>query len=457
MTIYAGPSIPGKDMVISLDIANPRCYRADKNILNPGTWINGTTGSQTGFSQNGTTAENVRILAEDPFGNNSVIWECQPAGDDSSDGGWNTSLFDIDHTKMYRFSVWVNRNVLGTTGRFYLGLNGYNSAGSNIGVLLRSSGSNQTNPYFYISSDPPTSSELPVGEWILAAAHVWPSDAGTGSVFTDTGLYKVDGTKMASVPGDFVWRTDGGRARHRAYLFYCEDPTARQRFVYPRVDLCDGTEPSIEDLLKNRTNGLYLYNQSGDSDGVIINGASFITDSTGGLSFDGSNDYVNFKYSAQTMDFSLAQTICMWLRPATGANSTRRNPYNQAYGGSGTITHETNGTINYYFGTNGGDSTPYSSLNSVFIVSPNETAFIAVTRDQNTNTCKWYKNGKLINTGAAGGYATTTNSTNDILIGDGYTSPFIGNIYMCNVYNTALSEEEIYLSFISSRNRFGLK
>ena len=53
----------------------------------------------------------------------------------------------------------------------------------------------------------------------------------------------------------------------------------------------------------------------------------------------------------------------MWVKPYNF--SARRNFYDRAYGGEGTITQETNGALTYFWGTNGGNSTPYQGFNSV--------------------------------------------------------------------------------------------
>ena len=195
---------------------------------------------------------------------------------------------------------------------------------------------------------------------------------------------------------------------------------------------------------------------SGGNNGTLTNGPTFNSSDGGSIVFDGVDDYVNISFNDLTMDFSLGQTICMWIKPTTGSNTARRNPYNQAYGGSGTLTHEPNGTINYYFGTNGGNSTPYVGRNSVFTVVANETAFISVTRDQTTNICNWYKNGVLFVTANAGGYVATANGTSPIWIGSGYAGRFLGNIYDCRVYNRALSETEILQNYNAQKSRFGL-
>jgi len=199
--------------------------------------------------------------------------------------------------------------------------------------------------------------------------------------------------------------------------------------------------------------GLFDLSRNGNN-GTTTTGLTYSNTNYGTLSFDGSVDSVTIPYNSNTMDFSEAQTICMWLKPGTGADSLRRNPYNQAYGGSGTITHEPAGTINYYFGTNGGNGNPYVGRNSSFTVEPNELAFIAVTRGQTQNECNWYKNGALETELNAGGYSAVTNSTSNIIIGDGYTNNFIGDIYYVAVYNTFKTSEEISQIYDSTKSRF---
>ena len=155
------------------------------------------------------------------------------------DGGWNTPTFSIDNSKLYRFSVWVKRNET-NNGRFYLGCRGYGSAS---GVLSRSNGNNYTNPYFYSNV-----TGITPGRWELIVGHVWPAGSGTGSMHSESGRYTVDG-KYANISTDFVWRPETTTSLHRSYLFYTTNTAQRQWWVYPRVDVVDGTEPSIQELL----------------------------------------------------------------------------------------------------------------------------------------------------------------------------------------------------------------
>jgi hypothetical protein len=190
--------------------------------------------------------------------------------------------------------------------------------------------------------------------------------------------------------------------------------------------------------------------------GVLTNGPVLQYPYGGGVYFDGTNDYVDVPYSS-TMDFSLAQTICMWMKPATGESGGRKNPYNHAYGGSGTITHENGTNFNYFFGTNGGNNTPYVGITSGFSVAENELAYVVVTRSQSLNVCRWYKNGVWDNiSNSAAGYSTTANSTNNITLGNGYAGYYIGNLYSIAVYNKYLTAEEVLQNFNADRQRFGI-
>jgi hypothetical protein len=218
------------------------CHNGN-SLLNYNTWTYGT-GSVGSFSRNGDDAENHRILGVDPWGKETIIWEARPDSTSGADGGWNHNLPVINNNQMYRFSTWVKRDVQGN-GKFYLGTNGF---GSMDGVFMRSNTTNYTNPYFWVSSSPPNT-QLPTSEWRLIVAHVWPSTAGTGSNHADSGNYNTSG-KVASISSDFRWRAETTSGRHRSYLYYSTNTSTRQQWVYPRVDIVDGTEPSVDDLLK---------------------------------------------------------------------------------------------------------------------------------------------------------------------------------------------------------------
>jgi hypothetical protein len=158
------------------------------------------------------------------------------------------------------------------------------------------------------------------------------------------------------------------------------------------------------------------------------------------------------RISNKIWDFSLGQTIMMAFQPLE-SDGARRNPYNQAYGGGGTWTHEPSGNINWYFGSSGVNGGSYIGIGSPFTVVQNEWAI--VTSARNTTNAFWYKNGILASS-TAHGYPIVNTGVQDILIGDGYTSNFFGNIAFCFVWDRALSNSEVKTYYDRLKTRFGL-
>jgi hypothetical protein len=198
--------------------------------------------------------ENIIESNTDPFDNTGVIWAGKNnTASSNSDGGWNGSRHPIRNTELYRYSVWVYREVTGN-GSFYFGVRGYNSSNSNVGVKrMNSSLSNYTNPYFTSG----TSYMTPSTGWQLIVGHVHPAGTGYIGNHSESGRYNTSGTKRANISYDYIWREDNTQGLHRTYLYYSTDSDTVQLWAYPRVDIIDGTEPSIADLIANAPNKLY--------------------------------------------------------------------------------------------------------------------------------------------------------------------------------------------------------
>ena len=79
-----------------------------QNLLDLSDWTIGT-GSAGVLSQNGSTSENTREWGTGPLINRVILWKASPDALSNADGGWATDQFAIDHTKMYRFSVWIKK------------------------------------------------------------------------------------------------------------------------------------------------------------------------------------------------------------------------------------------------------------------------------------------------------------------------------------------------------------
>ena len=231
-------------------------------------------------------AETARVLGTDPFGyTNSVVWRATNTDPNpgNSDGGWETGNFAIDNSKLYRFSVWTKRNTMTSgglnleSGSFYLGHYGRDSTLSLTFSITKSNGVPFNNPYFHVTPNPNpsdiTSIQAPflggLDVWTLVVGHVWPVGTGTGfnlpgtninglvsnTNHPDSGVWTRSSGKIGNPHqvgtgyGDCVWYPSAVFANHRAYLFYAADLTSVQSFIYPRVDIVDGLEPTIQELL----------------------------------------------------------------------------------------------------------------------------------------------------------------------------------------------------------------
>jgi hypothetical protein len=202
-------------------------------------------------------------------------------------------------------------------------------------------------------------------------------------------------------------------------------------------------------IATTRANTQTIFDQIGGNI-VTVNSLTYGTDGT--PSFNGSSNSITVPFNSSSFTFNAAQTIIIWMKN-TSPSSARRNPYNQAYAGAGTITHENDTTFNYFYGTGGGDNVPYTNHTSPFSVVVGETAQIAITR--NSSQTAWYKNGSLGNT-QANPYGNVTTGTSPITIGSGYAGAFGGNLYNVLVYNRALTAAEIAQNFAASQKYYGL-
>ena len=215
--------------------------------------------------------------------------------------------------------------------------------------------------------------------------------------------------------------------------------------LMPSSEECDaGPNDAVGWWKLDESSGTTASDSSINGNGGILTSMDPSTDWVAGkianaLDFDGVDDNVSLG-NPSALQITGNQTISMWLKP--NSFSARRNPYAKAFGGEGTITQETNGTINYFYGTGGGNTTPYQGFNMTNPLVLNEWTHVAIVRDLSNMTLRWYKNGVQTNQVAAS-YSPATASVLNAYIGQGYVSNYSGTIDDVRVYNRALLEPEI--------------
>jgi hypothetical protein len=159
------------------------------------------------------------------------------------------------------------------------------------------------------------------------------------------------------------------------------------------------------------------------------------------LRFDGTDDQVNLGNPA-ALRITGDQTIEMWLKPDDFA--ARRNPFAKAYGGEGTFTIETDGTVNYFYGTGGGNTSPYAAFLTTRRLVAGQWNHLAVVRNLSTAPQKvfLYVNGMPAGEFPAP-YFPAVASGLDALIGNGYVGRFKGEIDELRIWNVPRTAAEL--------------
>ncbi len=474
MSLNHSPSVATSGLVLALDAANRKSYigAVSTSLINTNSWTV-SSGSATGYNQNGLTAENARLYDTDPWGNQSIVWGTYASGDNGADGGWNTDYPAIDPTKLYRFSVWVRRTSSTSAGTFYFG------TGAGGGEVRRTDNSATAgNPYWECQN----AGVLTQNQWYLCCGHIYPHNTTYTGRHPNTGYFTIAGgtTMVMGVNGcnigqDLKWDPASTSVVHRTYHFYCGDATTRLQFAFPRIDLCNGNEPSIAELLSNG-NSVWRDLSGNNNLGVLTNGPAY---SSGYITFDGVDDYVTVP-SASLLNLGTTFTIEAFVK--LGNLTNLYQPIFSALDVAGGL--QTKGySFHWYrdavYGLNAKSLYLQFGLNSwgwqVFgsgTNSINDTGWhhVAVTTSgMNTGspTITFYIDGVASsstrwNAGSAGAILYSSNVASlragSIYYPTAYDGPYYltGSQSSLKVYNRALSAGEVLQNFNALRGRFGI-
>ena len=170
-------------------------------------------------------------------------------------------------------------------------------------------------------------------------------------------------------------------------------------------------------------------------------------DYRGFFRFDGSANFGTITMN-NSLNTNAECTLMMVLRH--NYNSGRRNPWNQAYAGFGTWTHEQGDSMSWYFGDGGGDNSPYIGPSSP--TTPRGVWNVYATV-RNPSNYQWYFNG--VGQGSnSHSYGILTDSTGNITIGNGYAGYWQGDMAMVLLYRRALTASEILQNYNTIRTRY---
>jgi len=311
-------------------------------------------------------------------------------------------------------------------------------------VLNRATGAVDTNPYFHATAWPGSA-----GQWILLVGHMWPAGSGTGSFHPDSGVWNTSGIKLSGPNNEYVWQATAVKTTHRSYLYYSTDTTTNQQWYQPRIDLVDGTEPSVVDLIAGV--GSEWYDLAGTNHGNIANTASLFNTS-GYMDFDGVDDHV---LSSSNVTYENNMTWEAWVNRTSSVNI-----YNMIMGAY--LPYISARDVNYFVFSNriGGVQQTINTSGTVTIVNNTWYHVAASTSYDGANTAmSLYVNGVLRSSGSFVGSQSVALASK-LTVGTWYPSgtdyPFNGKIDNVKAYNRTLTSTEIAKNFEAHRGRFGI-
>lgn len=217
----------------------------------------------------------------------------------------------------------------------------------------------------------------------------------------------------------------------------------------------------------NTANGLVLHLDAGNGSSYSGSGSTwtdlsgygnncvfdvlptYASTAPGYFTFNGTSHYGTIIHNP-TLDFSSGQTLIMYLRHSY--TSGRRNPWDQAYGGYGTWTHEQGENMSQYYGTAGSNTNPYYGMSSA-TTARNVWNMMCATRD--ANGFKWYVNGVLSFAGRYNDFGVLPDTRTNIRLGNGYAGYWQGDMSMVMAFTRALTSEEIQQIYQDYKTRYG--
>jgi len=191
--------------------------------------------------------------------------------------------------------------------------------------------------------------------------------------------------------------------------------------------------------------------------GSLLNGASFSSNNSGVISFDGTNDYVDTGVKASSFHGSDGSssvfTSNFFINASSGFTGSSYTSFtligNSAGGGGRWILYLNNIDSNLYVGYSFGNSNNSGSTNTP--VPHSQWSYI--TYSYGGGSLKIYLNGVLSDTISISSF--TPNSSNNIWIG-GHSNNiyFMGDIASVSSYNRVLSADEIRQNYLATRGRY---
>ena len=214
----------------------------------------------------GQNEENIREYRKDPFDNKTICWVGKDLENGAiHDGGFRHKSIPCDNTKKYRYSVWMRKEKQ-AAGLFFGPTQNY-SSDPTLALINSVNGLFTTNPYAFANITPQ------VRDWALYVFHIHPVGTATGAgvIDDDSGIYKKDGSYAGAATTDFVFSSTTTDMHMRCYESNNPSQRGEETLIWgPRIDIVDGTEPTIAELLNQGYPSTEVYGVLEHGDNLIV-------------------------------------------------------------------------------------------------------------------------------------------------------------------------------------------
>lgn len=203
-------------------------------------WHTGT-GNDGKYLMMGTNAENERDVAESPFNMPDVVWKCISTANSDIDGGFEAVNIPIYNTYTYRYSIWVKQ----------MQKDGYITFGCDPNTM--EAGTEVVSDGIFWAGDVPE-----INKWYLLVGYINGSEDNTGAK-KDSGVWDPEtGRRILNINNfkTFKYRSTDETQSYRCWQSYALGVGTEVQFWGQRMDICDNTEPSISEILKQAATGV---------------------------------------------------------------------------------------------------------------------------------------------------------------------------------------------------------
>lgn len=203
-------------------------------------WHTGT-GNDGKYLMMGTNAENERDVAESPFNMPDVVWKCISTANSDIDGGFEAINIPIYNTYTYRYSIWVKQ----------MQKDGYITFGCDPNTM--EAGTEVVSDGIFWAGDVPE-----INKWYLLVGYINGSEDNTGAK-KDSGVWDPEtGRRILNINNfkTFKYRSTDETQSYRCWQSYALGVGTEVQFWGQRMDICDNSEPSISEILKQAATGV---------------------------------------------------------------------------------------------------------------------------------------------------------------------------------------------------------